>query len=201
MIDALIYAVRDGIRAAKIGYQNAEVEVMDDERPPPRCGNFFVSINGGAIRSDRDNQLHEWYEFNVTLTMRVTVPLDRTGDQQIYRNLIRETARQQGFYAKAEQLRALLHMNWDMTVKTGQLATLGYLSANDNLVAWSTTASGNVYGFCEPMRFLSMEAAKLVGGEWFSAEPDAEDVGVKSTMKFGRCRRFQPQTAAQGPFI
>jgi hypothetical protein len=194
IIDALLYAVRDGIRYANIGYGIAECEIMDDGRPPPRAGNFFASIHDGMTRSDADNQLMEWYDFTVTLTMRVTAPLDRVGNQQIARNIARvPLAQRTGFYAKCDQIRAMLHMNWGFVVLTNQTPN----SANDNLVAWG---SGTVYGFCEPMRFLSMEAPKLVGGEWFGAEPDATDVGIKSALTFGKCRRFQPQTAPSGPF-
>lgn len=194
MIDALLYAVRDGIRAAGIGYDFATCEIMEDSKPPPRCGNYFASIHDGMVRSDRDNQLMELYSFAVTLTMRVVVPMDRIGDQLISRNMIREAARQQGFYAKADQLRALLHMNWNFVVMRNQTPA----SANDNLAAWCT---GTVYGSCEPMRFLSMEFPKVVGGEWFAAEPEAEESGVKSTLVFGRCKRMQPQTTATGPFV
>lgn len=202
MIDALVYAVRDGIRAAGFGYDHTNCELMDDGRPPPRCGNFFISIHDAVIRNSNDNQMHDWYEFKVTLTMRVTVPLDRLGDQQMYINLIREEARKKGFYAKAERLKNKLHMNWEMVVQFGNSATTGYNSANDNLLEWvDSSEQTTVYGFCEPMRFINMEFAKVVGGEWFASEPDAEDVGVKSTLSFGRCRRFQPQTQANGPFV
>ncbi len=195
MIDALIYAVRDAIRSAGINYDAATCEIMDDERPPPRCGNYFASVHDGMMRSDSDNQLNEFYEFKVTLTMRVTVPLDRVGDQQIARNIARiPLGERQGFYAKIDRLRRLLHMNWAIVVLTGQTPN----SANDNLAAWS---SGTVYGFVEPMRFLSVEAPKLVGGEWFSSEPDAEEVGIKATLSFGGCRRMQPVTASSGPFV
>lgn len=203
MIDALVYAVRDGIYAANIGFQYAECNIMDDGRPPPRTGQFFAAIHDAAIRSDRDNQLHEYYEFKVTLTMRVVVASeDRLGDQQIYRNLVREKARQQGFYAKADRLKTLIHMNWQMTVQYGNSATTGYASANDNLLSWvDSSEQAEVYGFCEPMRFLSMEFPKVVGGEWFTSDPESEDVGVKSSIQFGKCRRFQPQTQASGPFV
>ena len=195
MIDALLYSVRDNIRKAGINYDEASCEIMDSGQPPPRCGNFFAAVHDGMIRSDADNQLNEWYEFSVTLTMRVTVPLDRVGDQQLARNIARvPLGERQGFYAKADRLRRLLHMNWNVVVVTGRTPN----SANDNLAAWAT---GTVYGFCEPMRFLSMESPKLVGGEWFSAEPDAEDIGMKATLTFGRCRRFQPVTEASGPFV
>lgn len=192
MLDALLFAVRDGIRAGGINYDHATCGIMDDGRPPPRCGNFFASIHDGMTRSTADNQLNELYEFSVTLTMRLTVSLDRVGDQQLARNIERvPLGERQGFYAKADVLRRFLHMNWKITVQTGQTPN----SANDNLIAW---LSGTVYGFCEPMRFTSMEFPKLVGGEWFGAEPDAEDMGIKATLSFGKCRRFQPVTSASG---
>lgn len=195
MIDALLYSVRDSIRAGGLNYDVATCEIMDDGRPPPRAGNFFAAVHDGMMTSDADNQLMEWYSFSVTLTVRVTVPLDRVGDQQIARNIARvPLSERQGFYAKTDRLRALLHMNWRVAVLTGQNPN----SANDNLSAWST---GVVYGFCEPMRFLSMEAPRLVGGEWFGAEPDATDIGIKSTLQFGRCRRMQPATQPSGPFV
>lgn len=195
MIDALLYAVRDGIRGAGINYDVATCEIMDDERPPPRCGNFFVSVHSGKARGDRDNQLFELYDFLVTLTVRVTVPLDRVGDQIIARNIARiPLGERQGFNAKVDRLKTLIHMNWRMTVLSGQNPS----SANDNLSAW---ANGVVYGFCEPMRFLNVEVPKLVGGEWFGADPGADDVGLKATLKFGNCKRFQPQTSPTGPFV
>ena len=195
MIDALLYAVRDGIRAAGFRYGIAECEIMDDGRPPPRCGNTFVAIHAGADRSTADNQLHEYFSFLVTLTARVTVPLDRVGDQQLSRNLERAPLGiRQGFYAKRDQLRAYLHMNWQITVYTEQNPP----SANDNLSSWLT---GTVYGFCEPARYKGSSVAKLVGGEWFGADPESEDMGIVSEMRFEGARRFQPQTTAQGPFV
>lgn len=194
MIDALLYSVRDGIRAAGMGYDAASCEIMDDGRPPPRCGNYFASVHDGMMTSDRDNQLNELYGFSVTLTMRITVPLDRAGDQLIALNVTRvPLAERKGFYAKVDRLRAKLHMNWGFVVLTGQTPN----SANDNMLAWG---SGEMYGFVEPMRFLSLESPKLVGGPWFDAEQDAQDFGVKATMTFGRCRRFQPVTSQSGPF-
>lgn len=196
MIDALLYAARDRVRSAGINYGRAECEIMDDERPQPRCGKYFLSIHGGKVESKRDNQLYERYSFSATLTMRVTVPLDRVGDQQIALSLERvPLAQRNGFNAKIEQLRALLHMNWSIVVLTGQTPN----SANDNLIAWGSGTG--VYGFCEPMRYRGVEVPTLRGGEWFAADPSAEEVGIKATMRFADCLRFQPQTAALGPFI
>ncbi len=198
MIDALLYSVRDTIRNAAIGYGVAECEIMDDGKPPPRAGNFFVAVHDGADQSNNDNQLHEYLGFLVTLTVRVTVPLDRVGDQQLARNIARvPLGYRQGFFAKREQLRDLLHMNWGMTVLSGQTPP----SANDNLVAWSAGTLSSVYGFCEPARYRGSEVPTLVGGDWFAAEPDADSFGIKSEMRFDGARRFQPQTAAVGPFV
>lgn len=194
MIDALMFAVQDGIRAAGMGYGVAECGVQDSERPPPVCGAVYVSIHDGEARSTADNQLNELYSFGVTLTMRVTISLDRIGDQLLHRNIARvPLGQRQGFYARCEQLRAFLHMNWRVTVLQNQNPP----SANDNLASWST---GTVYGFVEPMRYEGMSASRLVGGEWFAADPESEDVAVVATLRFGRCRRFQPVTSPSGPF-
>lgn len=195
MIDALLYAVRDGIRAAGMGYDYASCEIMDSGEPPPRCGNFFVSIHGGRSSPGDANErnLYELFGFSVTLTMRVVVPLDRLGDQQISRNVVIEQARRNGFHAKVEQLRAYLHSNWAITVQVNQNPN----SANDNLTAWLT---GTVYGFIEPARWNGMEQARLVGGEWFGADPESTEMGVACEMKFDRAKRIQPQTMAVGVF-
>ncbi len=198
MIDALLYAVRDAIRAAGFGYGHAECEITDDNGiPPPRMGNVFVSVHSGEIQSTADNQLFELMGFSVTLTMRLArVSLDRVGDQLIARNLIRvPQANREGFNAKAEQLRAFLHMNWAMTVLVGRTPP----SANDNLSAWSPGTE--VYGFSEPARYRGREKIQDVGSDWFGTEPDAEDFGIKAALTFEAAKRFQPQTLAVGPFV
>lgn len=196
MIDALLYAVRDAIRAAGFNYGIAECEIMADGHPPPRCGNVFVAVHGGRSNNEAARNLDERFGFTVTLTMRVTIPLDRVGDQLIARNLaLVPLAQRQGFNAKVEQLRTLLHQNWRMTVLTGQTPS----SANDNIVAWST---GSVYGFVEPATYRGMtEEAHLVGGEWFAAEPDEEAIGAVAALNFDGARRMQPITAPVGPFV
>lgn len=193
MIDALLYAFRDGIRAT-MNYGYAECEIMDDGRPPPRCGNVFVSIHGGRSRAGPSNQrnLDELFGFSLTLTMRVTVPLDKVGREQIARNLaLVPLAQRQGFNAKLEQLRVYCHSNWARVVQTSQTPN----SANDNITAWAT---GTVYGFVEPPRYQGPEVVKLVGGEWFAADPEAEEFGIVSELKFDNARRMQPQITASG---
>lgn len=195
MIDALLYAVRDGIRGAGFGYDIAACEIMDDGRPPPRAGNVFVAVHSGKAQSNKDNQLFEEYSLTVTLTMRVTIPLDRVGDQLIARNLaLVPLAQRQGFNARVEQLRTMLHMNWRMVVMTAQSPP----SANDNLSAWAT---GIVYGFSEPFRYRGPTTPELVGGDWFGADPEDEAFGIKADLQFEGAKRMQPQTLPVGPFV
>ena len=203
MIDALIYAVRDGIRAAGFNYGIAECEIMSDGHPPPRCGNFFVAVHGGRSSPGRDNErnLYELFGFSVTLTMRTTLPLDRIGDQAIYRNSTLIPFRQrEGFNAKLEQLRTYLHSNWKITVLQNQIPN----SANDNIVAWTT---GTSYGFCEPARWKGQDIARLVGSEWFEStsqdgdESTDDSIGIVSEMRFDGAKRMQPQTASIVLFV
>ena len=196
MIDALLYAVRDTVRKAGINYDHATCEVMEDGHPPPRCGNYFAAVHGGRVRNDSVRNLDERYDFSVTLTMRVTVPLDRVGDQQIARNIERiPLGERQGFNAKVDRLRALLNMNWQMTVLTGQNPA----SANDNLASWGSNAT---YGFIEPASYRGPDGPpRLVGGEWFAADPEAADIGIVQELKFVGARRMQPQTAPVGVFL
>lgn len=196
MIDALLYAVRDTIRAAGFGYGKAECEVMEDDgKPPPRCGNVFVSVHKGRASNSSTRNLDERFDFSVTLTMRVIVALDRVGDQQIARDInLVPLGQRQGFNAKVEQLRTLLHMNWQMTVLRNQRPN----SANDNIATWST---GTVYGFCEPAVYRGCDTATLVGGEWLGGEPDDDKFAIKAEMRFEGARRLQPHMITVGPFV
>lgn len=203
MIDALLYAVRDGIRAAGMSYGKAECEITDDGKPPPRAGNWFVAVHGGRSHPGdaNDRNLYELFDFSVTLTGRVTIALDRIGDQMIARNVALvdansiPLAQRQGFNAKVEQLRAYLHSNWKITVLQSQTPN----SANDNLKAWGSGATQ--YGFCEPARWQGSDVPTLVGGDWLGAEPDSQDFALKAELRFTGAKRFQPQTASVGAFL
>lgn len=172
---------------------------MDDGKPPPRAGNVFVAVHGGKASPGPANQrnLYEMFEFCVTLTMRVTIPLDRVGDQLIARNIsLVPSGQRRGFNGRIEQLRAFLHMNWSRTVLTNQRPN----SANDNLVEWAT-GSTQVYGFVKPASWGGAEVPMLVGAEWLGADPESEDFAIKSEMRFTGAERFQPQTSSIGVFV
>lgn len=181
MIDALLFAVRDAIRTGGFGYDYASCELTgSDGKPPGRCGDWFVSIHQGASTSDMMNALNEYFDFNVTLTARLSnVPLDRIGDQLLATKLADKT----GFNRRINALATFLHMDWGVMQE-----------ANNNLQKMMPDVL-TVYGFSEPAQFAGAETPILVGSEWFSADPDDVDVGLKSSISFVRCRRG-PQAIA-----
>lgn len=181
MIDALLFAVRDALRGAGFGYGTHQCEVMADGMPPPSCGKLFVAVHEGPSRNAVMNYLDEYFSFMVTLTMRVDVPPDRVGDTLLARKVARTPGPngQPSFNARAEQLRSFLHMAWGVIQ-----------DANTLLVSFEPSANA-VYGFCEPAHFAGMEKPHFVTGEWFSAAPEAGDVGLAAELRFEDCRRLQ----------
>jgi len=196
MIDALLFAVRDAVRAQPFGYNTESLcDIQDDGHPPAACGAFYLAIHEGQSRSTARRNLDEYFAFSITLTMRVSVPLDRIGNTLLASKLARTwTKGQPSFNARMEQIRGFLHMNWALTVLQNQTPR----SANDNIGDWTQGIA--IYGFIEPAAYTGRDKPELVGGEWFGATPDAQDVGIKCEMRFDGARRMQPQTLSVGPY-
>ncbi len=182
MLDALLYAVRDNlIKNSGLQLSLATCQVMASGEPPPRCGKTFVAVHGDATEtsSETDNKLEEYFGFTLTLTWRITLSFDRIGDQEIAVNL-----RKNGFNRWCENLRAYCHMAWGILQ-----------DANVNIAAWAPEGQGSVYGFNEPARYKGMSKPRLVGSDWFAAEPPEEgrdmEFGIVSDLRFEGARRFQ----------
>lgn len=183
MIDALLFAVRDLVRGAGWGYDAATCEVVAPPgKPPGRFSGVFVGVCQTPTSSEMDNALDEYFGFDLVLTMSVRVGLDRVGDKM----LALAEARRPGpngcrsFNARAEQLRGVQHMGW---------ATIAL--ANQYMVEWEPGAN-LVPGFCEPARYRGMEDPYFVGGEWFWANPESDNVGLVAALRFEGARRLQP---------
>lgn len=174
MIDALLYSVRDAILAAPLGYDVITCDVREDGHPPPRCGDVFVAVHQSGSQSVMDNALDEYFSFSLTITMRVTIPLDRVGDKLLAKRL----ARKVGMNARADTFR-FLHMNWAVLQ-----------DANNNLVVLNPNAD-LIYGFCEPARYKGLSEPNLVGPEWFMAEAGDQSVGLVGVLSFADARRLQ----------
>lgn len=184
MIDALLAATLATLRSAGLGYDEATSEITPGPQPPARAGTFFCALHQLEDVATGDNRLEEDYSWGLALTARITVPPDRVGNAL----LVSELARRRGplgqpsFNARADDLRALFHMDW---------ATLG--AANTLLAAW--TQDVVVYGFCEPARYRGGgKAVRLVGPEWFGARAAEEGppVALTATLRFEGAKRFQP---------
>jgi hypothetical protein len=158
---------------------------MADGKPKQMCGKWFVSVHGGSSTSTMMNALNEYFGYSVTLTMRITEPLDRFGSVILASQLARTLAKETGFNAKAEQLRAFLHMNWGILQ-----------DANTNLVNF-LPGGNTVYGFSEPAHYAGREEASFQLPDWFGAPPPEtqaefeKNIGLKSELKFEGARRLQ----------
>jgi hypothetical protein len=195
MIDALLFAVRDGIRAAGFGYGEQTCDIQPTGEPPPGMGNIYVAVHSGSSNSISTRNLDETFGFNVTLTMKISVPQDRVGTQLEASKLARVSGKgNPSFMARVEQLRGFLHMNWPITVLMSQTPP----SANDNIATWSPLTQ--VYGFITPAKYAGREDPSFAYSDWFNTVPSEKPLGLKCEMRFENARRMQPQTLPVGPF-
>lgn len=173
---ALLTAVRNRLRAAitdvppGLGYETRQCEVGWDGQPPPMAGQVFVAVHPGSITSQSDQAMDEYYDLTVTLSMRLgQFPVDRWGERSL---ILSDT----GLYARAEAIRALLHMNYPV-----QDAANAIIGAQDN-------------GFVETIRYLGMGALREQGPDWWWAESEQQTeapVGLSVEIRLGKARRVQ----------
>src|SRR6202050_3258311 len=109
MMDAILYAVRDGLRAQNFGYSGpnlCEIQAADG-KPPPGCGNIFVAVCEGSTSNNAMNNLDEYFDWSLVLTMRISVDPDRVGVSLEASKLARKSGPgNPSFNARVEQLRA-----------------------------------------------------------------------------------------------
>lgn len=179
-MDPLLYAVRDFLRGAGWGYDEATCEVRDSGTPPPRCGVWFAAVHQGAVRSTALNCLDEYYDFFVTLTKRVDLS-DRVGQRDLSRDDVQKLLVKTGLNNKARQIALGLHMEYGVLQ-----------DANDYLVAWNPDVADLIYGFGEPARY-SGTTVEPVYADWFGAEASEGNpmMGLKAEISFVDCRRLQ----------
>lgn len=190
MIEALLLAVRDTIRNAGLGWNEANCDIMSDGpagagQPPPYTGIWYCAIQQSGQSSDMMNALNTYDGFSLTLTARIdAVPIDRIGNVILAGRLAEAAARKNNFNVRARQLRDILHMDW---------YTIG--AANNKMLEIEPEAYV-IHGFCEPAHFTGLSEVQLVTGEWFSAPPPKEGgqfyQGIKADLSFEGARRLQP---------
>lgn len=176
---ALELAVRDSIQTTLFsGVTNPQTicDVMDDGEPSPRCGDWFYAVHGESFNNGMQNTLDETYSVTVTVTGKIRQPFDRLGTDLVNKATT-------GLNDRVQALK-YLHMNYTVMA-----------AANATILA---AATGDVYGFCEPLRLASGTLpARVVGASWFKADPTADLCGLVCDVRFVGARRIQPNTNIQ----
>lgn len=164
-------------------------DVMPDGRPPNDCGEFFMAIHPGGSRGTNYEILDIVHQINITLTIRISrVPFDRIGRQIIVK-------KQMGLSDFIQLLIQVIHMNYNILLMA------------DSFIGNEFGEEGIIDGFpnkwIEPLRFNTCSPPRIVGGDWFHSERDAE-AGIIQTVTFGDARRvqfsdFQPNVITLDP--
>jgi hypothetical protein len=180
MIDALLFAVKEAV-SRQYSYDERTCDVRADGSPPPSCGDYFLAVHQAGGRSEMDNALDQYLGFDLTLTYRVTVPLDRLADQELANKLARKQGPrgQPSLNARLDQVQTFMHMNWGVIQ-----------DANNYLVQWAKEEVV-VCGFAEPARYTTTETPRFESGAWLSADADADHVALVGVAHFDRARRLQ----------
>jgi hypothetical protein len=146
-IYALLKAARDDLRS-RVPLIEAECEVMPDGRPEPKMGRVFAAVhdNGNWWNSSKEN-LDEMIGFDVTITLKVDTPSDRTGEHRIAKAST-------GLLALAEKAVIVLHSSY-LCMDQANL----YLAADGTLGE----------SFVEPPRFSRGSKIQQRGGDWYGA--------------------------------
>lgn len=178
---ALLHATVDRIRT--LGYSPEQCGVQPDGEPDPVAGEVYVSVYPLGIRNTDEgaHRLEEEYEVGVAVTLRAgSMPVDAFGPAGV-------TRATSGLYARAEAIRARLHMDYGvLDLVGGVCGTASWTGGRP----YSLPATAQ--GFAEPLRFRTCSAVRLKGPDWFSAEGDADPPGgLVVEMVFAGARRIQ----------
>jgi len=169
---ALETAVLNALVAQLEYTAGSQVDRTFDERPAPRCGQFFVSVWAPGRRDSQSRvALDEVHQVFVTVTVRAKWPFDRS-------------------VAQRDQLEGLLD---DIRAVIHQDPYNANIMAQANSLAGYDTAEALDVGFVEGLAFLGLDDWQLVGGDWFHAQ-NAKECGIKQTARFGQARHIQYQS-------
>lgn len=174
---ALLTAVRDRIRSV-CAYTERDCELTFDGQPHPRCGKVFVAIHKGrrnaSNKGTNRTALDQEHEVHVTVTMRVNEPFDRLGTDLLLKA-------SDGMQERVDAIVAAVHRD-----------------AYDYVVSGvANTALGDAGGGAAPIGFriglayVDDGPERIEGGRWFHADPQANEAGIVTVIRFGGARRIQ----------
>lgn len=151
---------------------------------PASAGEFFCSIFEMGEQSKAFDGLDIRCQIGVCLTRRVTYsPNDRVAEEVIDGLIV-------GLEVMAEQIRAMIHGDFGNSAGTTDGAdNYAILRAANDYIVQASVVNSTVYGFVEPLRYLSKSQTVFRDGGWFQGDPAEKDVGISVTMNFGEARK------------
>lgn len=172
-------AVRDGLRRV-FRWEGGLCDVQPPPgRPPAMSGQVYVAVWEGGAENDATESRHDLHRINVTITRRVgDTPQDRMGTDAIHKEAV-------GLEVLADAVASAVHGDKD-----------GYWIMNqaNNYLKTANATGGTIYGFTEPLRYLSMTRVEDKTGAWFHGDRAHEMSGLAITIYFGRALRLQSIT-------
>ncbi len=152
---------------------------------PAAAGEFFCAVFEMGEQSKQFDSLDNYAQIGVCLTRRVAYsPEDRVAEEVIDELVV-------GLEVMADQVRTLVH--GDFGISSGpQDGANNYAilrAANDYIFQQSAPGS-TVYGFVEPLRYLSKSPTQFRDGSWFQGDSADKDAGLSVSMTFGYARKI-----------
>jgi hypothetical protein len=180
---ALLIAVRDHIKKhLKIRGEDLTdtwIAIMQDGKPMASSPQYFISVFEGGSRAGSISEVLDMvHSVNVTYSIKIAnVAQDKVGEEIIIKA-------KYGLDYVSEWLATNIHLNQSIINRANEII------AEEPLIYYKN-------GFVEPLRYSSISAARIVGGDWFGAGSKEGPIGIIQTVSFGGARRtrfaeFQP---------
>ncbi len=182
---AMALAVRDRLQLIK-GWDDVACAVRDAPGDVPAvAGEFFCAIFEMGEQSKAFDSLDIYAQIGVCLTRRITYsPEDRVAEDVINSLTV-------GLEVTADEVRALIHGDFSNSDGTTDAANnYAIMDAANNYIVQASATGSVVYGFVEPLRYLSKAPTQKRNGDWFQGDPAEKDVGLSVSLTFGSARKI-----------
>jgi hypothetical protein len=179
-------AVRDRLRK-RMGFKPLECDVRPPPgKPPAAAGELFVAVHEAGLVNDAVDSRDDRVSVSVTLTRRVPVsPDDREAEEIIHRLVV-------GLEVVADQVASIIHGDLKGTGGADVADNYAIMTGANGLMTGVLPVGTTFYGYCEPLRLLSIMRTEERGPEWFSGDPkEGGAAGRSVTVNFGKARRIQ----------
>lgn len=177
---ALLLAVRDALQE-DVPFQAHECDLtLPGGQPPPACGKWFAGIWAGGSRCQSRVSLDQVFDLTVTLTMRIEEPFDRIRERLVEQTL--------GFHDLAEKIADIVHKD----------SWTHHIQYRANRYLQDLYAGEEPLGFREGLGMLNDVVPRIVGGNWFHAQTEAQEVGLVQDVNFGYARRIKVMSNLPG---